>query len=65
MEWNETAGSDVRHSLGVSLLAGPRKATAERPTAAQDPLWLASRPLAHPLGRAEACRRDHVFDVDG
>ena len=33
--------------------------------AAQDALRIAARSLARALGRAEACRRDHLSDLDG
>jgi hypothetical protein len=45
--------------------ASPRETTAEHPTAAQDPLWLAACSVPRALGRAEARRRDHLSDLDG
>jgi hypothetical protein len=32
--------------------------------ASQDSFRLAARPVPRPLGRAEACRRDYLFDLD-
>ena len=34
-------------------------------TAAHDPVRIVARPVARSLGRAEACRRDHLSDLDG
>jgi ATP-dependent DNA ligase len=43
-----------------------RKATApQRAAASQDPFRLAARPVPRSLGRAQACRRDHLSDMDG
>jgi hypothetical protein len=39
--------------------------TSPEPPASQHPLRLSARSLSRPLGRAEACRRDHLFDLDG
>jgi hypothetical protein len=43
--------------------ASPQDVASERP--ARDSLRIAPRSLTCPLGRAEACRRDHLFDLDG
>jgi hypothetical protein len=37
----------------------------EGPSASEDTLWLATRSAARSLGRAQACRRNHLFDLDG
>jgi hypothetical protein len=58
-------------ALANKVLADLRR-RLEPPSRAKSPpafpentLRLAARPLARPLGRAGACRRDHIFDVDG
>ena len=38
---------------------------SERAAAALDALRLAARTFPRPLGRAAACRGDHLFDLDG
>ena len=38
---------------------------SERSAITQDPLRIAARSFARALGRAEACRRDHLSDLDG
>ena len=50
---------------GDSGPVSPQELALERPTAAFNALRIAARPLARPLGRAEAGRRDHLFDLDG
>jgi hypothetical protein len=45
--------------------AGPQDVAAERPAAPQHALRIAARALPRPLGRAEARRGDHLFDLDG
>jgi hypothetical protein len=42
-----------------------RKARPRSLAASQDSLRLAARIVSRPLGRAEACRGDHLFDLDG
>ena len=41
------------------------KIASERTAVTQDPLRIAARSFSRALGRAEACRRDHLFDLDG
>jgi DNA ligase D-like protein (predicted ligase) len=41
------------------------KFAAQRAAVTQDSLRIAPRSLSGALGRAEACRRDHLFDLDG
>jgi ATP dependent DNA ligase domain len=45
--------------------ASPQDLASERSAATQDSLRIAPRSLTDALGRAEACRRDHLFDLDG
>ena len=49
----------------ASILSPARHRAPKRPTASQDPVRLTARPVARSLGRAEACRGDHVSDLDG
>jgi hypothetical protein len=44
--------------------ARPQDIASERPAAAQDAVRIAARSFPRPLGRAEARRRDHLFDLD-
>lgn len=46
------------------MRASPWEVSSQRPAPMHDALWLAARSLARPLGRAEACRRDHLSDLD-
>jgi bifunctional non-homologous end joining protein LigD len=43
----------------------PQNVAFERSTASLDPLRMAARPLPRSLSRAEACRGDDLFDLDG
>ena len=54
--------ADLRHRL--EPLA--RKTFAfKRPTASQDSIRIAAHSFSRALGRAEACGRNHLFDLDG
>ena len=54
--------ADLRRRLdSISRAQSPLKV----PPASKDSFRIAARPVPHPLGRPDACRRDHLFDVDG
>jgi hypothetical protein len=55
----------VLADLRRRLAACPQDIASERSAAALDALRVSPRSLARALGRAEACRRDHLFDLDG
>jgi hypothetical protein len=53
-----------RRSAAAIGAASPQDFASERPAATQDSLRIAPRSVSGALGRAEACRRDHLFDLD-
>ena len=53
--------ADLRRRLDLR----PQDVAAECPAAAVDPVRIAACPVPRSLGRAEACRRDQLFDLDG
>jgi hypothetical protein len=48
----------------ASRPVGPAEDTLERSAAAHGTFWLAAYRVARTLGGAEACHRDHLFDLD-
>jgi ATP-dependent DNA ligase len=50
--------ADLRRRLDPP---GPQNIASERPAAALHPLRIATRSVSRALGRAEACRRDHLL----
>jgi hypothetical protein len=59
------ASQGARRSAAPSRPIGPQNIASERPAAALNPFRVAAHPVASSLGRAEACRRDHLSDLDG
>ena len=54
--------ADLRRRLRP---ASSQDIASERSTIAQDPLRITAHSFSRALGRTEASRRDHVFDLDG
>jgi ATP dependent DNA ligase domain len=54
-----------RRSPAPPRPAGAQVVASERRAAPQHALRLTARSVPRPLGRAEACRRDYIFDLDG
>jgi hypothetical protein len=57
-------GTPTRSSLICGAVSTPcaRQAASERPGAVQNALWITSRSITRPLGRADASRGDQVRD---
>ena len=61
--WDACQGSC--RSAAAPRPASPQDLASERSAVSQDSLRIAARSFSRALGRAEARRRDHVFDLDG